>query len=120
MCVYAALAAASRKRQNRLAAEAAEEARIDREGIAVLRINLRELFGKCGCTGAWLDYPVKDLKLFEVTASVSDTLLTEKLSKELNPMMITVAKATGLPSTPLTYNQLQERCILNSMRRFVF
>lgn len=106
---YTVLAAASRKRQKRIEAEAAEEARIEREGIAVLRINLRELFGKQGTTEAWLNYPVKDLKIFEVRASVSDTFLTKQLSKELNPMMITVVKATGLPSTPLTHKQLQER-----------
>ncbi len=109
VCTCVALAAVSRKRQKRLEAEAAEEARIDREGIAVLRINLGELFGKNGNTEAWLSYPANDLKIFEVSASVSDTFLTEQLSKELNPMMLTVVKATGLPSTPLTHEQLRER-----------
>ena len=99
----------SRRKQKRLEAEAAEEARIEREGIAVLRVKLLDLFGKHGYTKVKLDSPVKDLKQFEVSVSVTDTLLTEQLSKELNPMMITVIKATGLPSSPVTYDQLQQR-----------
>ncbi len=102
------LAAIYRRTQKRLEAEAAEEAMIEKEGIAVVRINFLDLFGKHGCTQNKLGSPVKDLKVFEVSVSVADSLLTDELSKELNPMTITVLKATGLPSKPLTYDQLQQ------------
>ena len=74
-----------------------------------------DLFGKSGSTCTKMKDSVKNLKHFEVCVSVSDSLLTEDLTRELNPMMITVVKATGLPSNPVSYATLQEKyaaCII--------
>ncbi len=52
---------------------------------------------------------VRNLKGFELEVSLETPLMPEPLLRELNPMTVTVCRATGLPPLPLSQAELQER-----------
>lgn len=100
----------SRRKLKQLQMEAAEQARIDREGIAMLEIKMADLFavGK-ESVSADLEKGVGILKAFEVSVNLESPLLSEELSRALNPMTITVCKATNLPPPPLPPEEMEKR-----------
>ena len=99
----------SRRTLRQREAEAAEKAREEREGVVLLRLPLAELFAKHGLITTQLDAPVKDIKGLEVTVSMATPLMPERLLRELNPLTITVTKATGLPDKPVSQEQLRSK-----------
>ena len=53
--------------------------------------------------------PVKNLKGFEVDVSLESSLMPEGLLRILNPMTVTVGVVTGLPDTPTSREELEEK-----------
>ena len=92
-------------------AEAAEKAREEKEGVVLLRLPLAELFAKQGVITTQLDSPVKNIKGLEVTVSVATPLMPEQILRELNPLTITVTKATGLPDKPVSQEELKDKYV---------
>ena len=99
----------SRRTLRLLEAEAAEQLREERDGLFCLRLPLADLFAKQGAISVQLDAPVKNVRSLEVTVSMATPLMPEDLLRELNPLTITVVKATGLPDHPVSYEQLREK-----------
>ena len=102
-------AVVSRRTLRLLEAEAAEQLREERDGLLCLRLPLADLFAKQGVISVQLDAPVKNIQSLEVTVSMATPLMPEHLLRELNPLTITVVKATGLPDQPVGYEQLKEK-----------
>ena len=92
----------------------AEQARVDREGVAVLRLKMADIFSKDGSVKTQLpgDEQRKELKQLEVGVSLATPLMPDTLLKELNPMMITITKISGLPTTPTSHQELRDRSAL--------
>lgn len=99
----------SRRTLRLLEAEAAEQLREDKDGVLSLRLPLADLFANQGIISVQLDAPVKNVQRLEVTVSMATPLMPEHLLRELNPLTITIAKATGLPDQPVSYEQLREK-----------
>ena len=90
----------------------AEKARMDKEGLVVLRVNLSTLFSKDGGGKATMQGPLDYLKVFEVHVSTSAPL-PKHVTKELKPMTLTVQKVSHLPTTPHSHSELKERYVLD-------
>ena len=87
----------------------AEQAREERDGVAVVRLAMADLFAKQGTISNKLDTPVKNIQGLEVTVSMATPLMPEHIMRELNPLTITVARATGLPDTPTSHQELRNK-----------
>lgn len=85
-----------------------EKARIDKEGILVLRMHMSSLFKKDGACKASLESPIDYLKVFEVHVSTGNPL-PKHVTKDLKPVTVTVEKVSRLPTTPLSHKELSER-----------
>ncbi|KAL4225876.1 hypothetical protein ACF0H5_013865 [Mactra antiquata] len=57
-----------------------------------------------------LDTPVPGLEDMFVTLQLNKPLLNEKQKQDLNPMIIKIHSATNLPSSPMSFEQLKEKC----------
>ena len=69
--------------------------------MAVLEIKMANLFAVGGETvSVELGKSVNNLKKFEVSVNLDGPLMSEELSRTLNPMTITVCKASNLPPPP--------------------
>ena len=99
----------SRRTLRLLEAEAAEQLKEEKDGLLCLRLPLADLFAKQGVISVQLEVPVKNVQGLEVTVSMATPLMPEHLLRELNPLTITVVKATGLPDQPVSYKQLREK-----------
>ena len=88
--------------------EEAERARIDKEGLVVLRIKFSDLFSKQGKARGRMNTPVDDLKRFEVFVNTGKSLPAHIL-RELKPIAITVERVTNLPNKPLSHEELSNR-----------
>ena len=83
---------------------------MDREGIAVLKIKMADLFAVGeDSVSACLGKEVANLKAFEVSVNLESPLLLEELSRALNPMTVTVCRATNLPPPPLPPEEMEQR-----------
>lgn len=92
----------TRRKLKQLQTEAIEQARLEKEGMAVLEIKMANLFAVGGETvSVELGKSVNNLKKFEVSVNLDGPLMSEELSRTLNPMTITVCKASNLPPPPL-------------------
>ena len=109
--IYLFIAVLSRRTLRRLEAEAAEHAREEREGLVSLRLSLADIFSKGGVISTRLDDPIKSIQGLEVTISVATPLMPDHLLRELNPLTITVVKATGLPNHPVSHQQLRKKWV---------
>ena len=88
---------------------AAEQAREEREGVATVRLAMADLFTKQGTISNKLDTPVKNIQGLEVTVSMATPLVPEQIMRDLNPLTITIARATGLPDTPISHQELRNK-----------
>ena len=88
---------------------AAEQAREEREGVALVRVAMADLFAKHGSISNKLEHPIKNIQGLEVTVSMATPLMPEQIMRELNPLTITIARATGLPDTPTSHQELRDK-----------
>lgn len=80
--------------------EQAEEARVEREGMATLSLPLAPLYGLSPTITSSLDQDIRDLKDMKVTVEVENTLMSDDQRRTLNPLCITVCQARGIPLVP--------------------
>ena len=99
----------SKRRLKQLQAEAAEKARIDKEGIAMLSIKLSDLFAGRKSVTARMATPVANLKEFEVELSLESPLMPEALQRFLNPVTISVANVVNLPPLGIPVEQIKDK-----------
>ena len=91
-------------------ADSNEQARVEREGMTVLEIKMADLFAVRGeKISVKMNKEANNLKDFNVFVSLENKLMSEELSRALNPMTITVHKATNLP--PLSYNEMATKWV---------
>eukprot|EP00731_Ephydatia_muelleri_P003276 Em0001g3276a len=92
-------------------AEAAEDARVEREGLAMLPLPLASLYGHSPTLTSTLPQGRVDLRDMRVTLEVEESLMSDQQRRDLNPLCITVCQARGIPppppsrATPLTTSE---------------
>ena len=89
--------------------EAMEQTREEREGVTVVRLAMGDLFAKQGTISNHLDAPVKNIQGLTVTVTMATPLMPEQIMRELNPLTITVVKATDLPDKPVSQEELRNK-----------
>ena len=89
--------------------EMAEQAREESEGVAVIRLAMADLFSKQGMITNHMNAPVKNIQGLEVMVSMATPLMPEQIMRELNPLTITVVRATGLPDRPISQQELRNK-----------
>ena len=103
----------STKRQHQqTSGKTAEQTSMNKDGHVVLRLKMSELFGKNGFIQAKMESTMQDVMGFEVIMHSTVPLIPDHLVKELRPMIVTVEKVTGLPSTPMSHQQLSEKFVV--------
>jgi hypothetical protein len=98
----------------------AEQAREEREGVALVRVAMADLFAKQGTISNKLDNPVKNIQGLEVMVSMATPLMPEQIMRELNPLTISIARATGLPDTPTTHQELKNKLVAFQMQYYYY
>ena len=106
---YHLFSVASRRALKNTDLEAAEQAKEEREGVAIVRLAMADLFAKQGTISNKLDAPIKNIQGLEVTISMATPLMPEQIMRELNPLTITIARATGLPDAPISQQELSNK-----------
>ncbi|XP_071961619.1 uncharacterized protein [Antedon mediterranea] len=102
---------ARRKSRKSEQAAAALQAYIKQHGNIRIPVKLKLLFPGVRSITNRLDRPVHGIEDVFITVSLDGPLMSETLRKELNPLVIKIASATNLPSTPLPYDQLEDKCL---------
>lgn len=97
-------------RRNDHAAQTAAE-NIKKYGISMVAVRMSVLFAGLERVTNRLESPVLGLEDMFVTIQLDTPLLDEKQRLELNPMIIKIHSATNMPNTPLSYQQLSDRCL---------
>jgi hypothetical protein len=98
----------SKSKPRRMAAEVAEKARVEREGLVLLRLKMADLFAKRDSISAKMETSTDNIRVFEVSVSLESPLMSDAHRQSLNPTMITVLRAINLPTQHLI--QQQQRC----------
>ncbi|CAI8036981.1 Uncharacterized protein FLJ43738 [Geodia barretti] len=91
----------SKSKSRRMAAEAAEKARVEREGLVLLRLKMADLFAKRDSISAKMDTSTDNIRVFEVSVSLESPLMSDAHRRTLNPTVITVHRAINLPPPSL-------------------
>lgn len=99
-----------RNRRAELAAQTAAE-NIKRNGICMVPIRMAVLFSGVQTITNRLDKPVPGLEDMFVTLQLNKQLLNQKQKEDLNPMIIKIHSVTNMPSSPMTHEQLKEKCM---------
>ncbi|XP_053378149.1 uncharacterized protein LOC123529262 isoform X2 [Mercenaria mercenaria] len=99
-----------RNRKAELAAQTAAE-NIKRNGVCMVPIRMAVLFSGVQTITNRLDTPVLGLEDMFVTLQLNKPLLNQKQKQELNPMIIKIHSITNMPSSPMTHEQLKDRCM---------
>ena len=81
-------------------AQAAEDARVEREGLAMLPLPLASLYGHSPTLTSTLPQGTRDLREMRVTLEVEECLMSPDQRRDLNPLCITVCQARGIPPLP--------------------
>lgn len=104
-----AFSAVSRRAVKSSDSNAVEQVREEKDGVTVIQLAMSDLFGKPGAISSQLDGPVKNIQGLEVTISLATPLIPEQIKRELNPLTITIVKATGLPDKPISQEELKRK-----------
>ncbi|XP_052781235.1 uncharacterized protein LOC128217855 isoform X2 [Mya arenaria] len=101
------------RRRNRKAEQAAQTAaeHIKKHGICMIPIRMAVLFSGLESVTNRLETPIPGVEDVFVTLQLNKPLLNDKQKQELNPMIIKIHSATNMPSTPLSHQQLKDRCM---------
>lgn len=109
----------SRSKLRQMEAEAAERARIEKEGVVVLRLKMADLFAKRDSIATKMTSPTDNIRgtntseqyvlsspsfiyaAFEVGVRLTSPLMPDSLLRDLNPTVLTVQQATDLPTLHL-------------------
>lgn len=75
----------------------------------MLRLPIGDLFAKQGVVSVQLEAPVKNIQGLEVRVSAVTPLMPDHLMRELNPLTITIVRATGLPDQPVSHQELTNK-----------
>lgn len=79
-------------------------------GTATLCVKMYTFFSGVNSNTTKLGKPSGNIEELLLSVSLDHELLSECQKQELNPMVIRVSSASGLPNKPLTYKQLNEKC----------
>lgn len=83
---------------------------IELNGNCSIRLPFARLFAGNQTVTERLTTQVEAVLGIFMTISLNESLLSKDQAKKLNPLVIEIKSATDLPSTPVSYDQLRNRC----------
>eukprot|EP00794_Sanderia_malayensis_P005993 gene5993-6689_t len=86
-------------------------AHIKHHGLASIPVKLSALFTGTKFISSRLESATGTVEDLVISLSLDAPLLSEPQKRVLNPLVIKVSNATNMPSKPLSYTQLQNRCL---------
>ncbi|XP_041347622.1 uncharacterized protein LOC121367489 isoform X2 [Gigantopelta aegis] len=98
----------SKRKVDAEAHAAVEHAKVN--GVCSVPIRMAMLFSGMRCLTGRLDKPVVGIEDMFVTVSLDGPLMSDQQKQDLNPMIIKLISATGLPQTPISYEELRFKC----------
>ncbi|XP_036416048.1 uncharacterized protein FLJ43738 [Colossoma macropomum] len=82
-----------------------------KNGVASVELSAMYLLaGDQSLTGSFLAHSGSVCEGF-CSIALDQPLMSEQLKAELNPLVITVLSASSLPSSPVPFNELQQKCL---------
>nr|XP_022302036.1 uncharacterized protein LOC111110021 isoform X1 [Crassostrea virginica]XP_022302037.1 uncharacterized protein LOC111110021 isoform X1 [Crassostrea virginica]XP_022302039.1 uncharacterized protein LOC111110021 isoform X1 [Crassostrea virginica] len=96
------------KKQELAAQQAAEQIR--KYGICMVPIRMAMFFSGLKNVTNRLKSPVPGIEDMFIQLKLDAPLMSDQQRKELNPMILTVKNATNLPNSPMTYEELNQKC----------
>ncbi|XP_001191000.4 uncharacterized protein LOC755639 [Strongylocentrotus purpuratus] len=102
---------AKRKSYKAEQAAAANAAHIKKYGNACIPIRMKLLFADLKTVTNRLESPVVGIKDVFITVSLDGPLMSPDQRLELNPLVLKVVSALGMPETPLSHAELGRRCM---------
>ncbi|XP_056000936.1 uncharacterized protein LOC130048351 isoform X2 [Ostrea edulis] len=98
-----------RNKKQEMAAQMAAE-QIRKYGICMVPIRMGLFFSGMKSITNRLDSPIPGIEDMFIQLKLDTPLMSDKQKKELNPMILTVRNATNLPDSPMTYDELNQKC----------
>ncbi|XP_042195614.1 uncharacterized protein cfap92, partial [Callorhinchus milii] len=80
------------------------------EPAAVINLDIKPLVAGSNSVTNKLEKPCQTIMDAYFTLSLKQSLLSDKLQKELNPLVIRILSVTSMPSTPISISDLEDRC----------
>ncbi|KAL8603356.1 hypothetical protein ACOMHN_039719 [Nucella lapillus] len=100
-----------RRRQKKAEAAASASAEQAKKfGVCMVPFRMALLFSGMQSITSRLQQPVAGVEDLFITVSLDQPLLSEDQKRALNPMIITVKSVTDMPSSPMTFEELQSKC----------